>query len=376
MSEEKKQNLYQKIDAWVQKKTSKMGSKKEREGFLENFAMLLASGMGMSQTLETMYLDTKHKGMKEAIGDLKKEVKNGSPLWSAIEKIKLLPDHFITLIRIGEESGQLVKNFQAVVLQQKKEREFRSKVRSATMYPVLVMIVTIGIGLAITWLILPRLATVFTQMDLELPFLTRVMIGTGDFLQSYGFIAVPLTLFLLGVCGYLIFIHPKYKHIGQKFLFRSFITKKLIQEMELARFGYIAGTLLNADMPIERVMESLARSTNFFNHKNFYIQLKSDIEKGASFQQGFESYKDVEKLIPISVQQMINSAYSSGHLSDTLIDVGEKYEAKMEQTTKNLPTILEPVLLVVIWLGVVGVAMAVILPIYDLVGGFNVQGEF
>lgn len=373
---EQKQTSWARFNRWVEQSTTGKGGKKDHENFLENLSMLYESGMGLVEALSTLSLETKDKGMQQVIGKIKQEVSGGGTLWQSLEKSQIVPTHYISLIRIGEDSGQLAKNLQAVVIQQKKESEFRSKIRSAMLYPLLVLIVTVGVGLLVTWFILPRLARVFDQLNLDLPFLTRALIGSGDFLQHYGWFAVPTGLALLLGLLYLIFFYPKTKQVGQQWLLRSFITRKLIQEMELARFGYVGGTLLKAGMPIEKIMEALEHSTNFITYKAFYRKFKDNIEKGASFQQAFKAYKQVDKLIPLSVQQMINSAYYSGHLSQTLMNVGEKYELRMENSTKNLPIILEPVLLVVIWLGVVAVAMAVILPIYDLVGGFNLGGTF
>jgi type II secretory pathway component PulF len=100
--------------------------------------------------------------------------------------------------------------------------------------------------------------------------------------------------------------------------------------------------------------------------------LKESItEEGNSFQKSFVAYKKIKNLIPTSVQQMVASGEQSGHLSDTLFQVGQIYEAKIETTTKNLSVILEPVLLVIVWLGVAAVAFAIILPIYSLIGGLQ-----
>ncbi len=362
---------WDRLDAWAQKVTGKMGLGEDKENFVENLTMLLESGMHILGVLEAIRSETHSKSMLRLIDVLKEEIEGGSSLWLALEKIEIFSPHITALIRIGEESGQLNENLKAIVIQQKKEREFHSKLRSAMMYPALVLGLTLVVGIGIAWFILPRLSTVFDQLKLELPLVTRVLIGFGRFLGDYGTVVIPSFIMAIIIFGYFIFFYKRTKFLGQKLLFVFPGIKNLIREVELARFGYILGALLRAGLPIEKAIDSLQRSATFSDYQKFYSNLKKDIEEGASFQESFNQYEKTDKIIPKSVQQMINVAYQSGHLADTLIKIGEKFESKTENTTKNLSVILEPILLVIVWLGVVAVALAVILPIYNLVGGFN-----
>jgi type II secretory pathway component PulF len=106
-------------------------------------------------------------------------------------------------------------------------------------------------------------------------------------------------------------------------------------------------------------------------YKKFYQHLHDAIDMGNSFEKSFALYKDIDKLVPQPIQQLIISGEQSGNLNKTLIKVGQVLEAKSDTTTKNLTIIMEPILLVIVWAGVVSVAFAVILPIYSLVGGLN-----
>ena len=145
----------------------------------------------------------------------------------------------------------------------------------------------------------------------------------------------------------------------------------IIQEIELARTGFILGTLIEAGLPVVDAIDSLVGITNFDIYRKFYSHLKGEIEDGKSFGEVFRNYPKIEKIIPSPVQQMIITGEKSGRLSDTLIRVGENYESKIETTTKNLSILLEPILLIIVWVGVMFVALAVILPIYSLIGGLN-----
>jgi len=147
--------------------------------------------------------------------------------------------------------------------------------------------------------------------------------------------------------------------------------KNIIQQMELARFGYLLGSLLQAGMPIVDSIRSIKETAGFYNYRKFYKYLESSVEEGNSFQRSFLEYKRIKKILPPPIQQMIITSEKSGHLSETLKKIGSVFEERLENTTKNLTVILEPVLLVIVWLGVVAVALAVILPIYGLIGGLQ-----
>jgi type II secretory pathway component PulF len=144
-----------------------------------------------------------------------------------------------------------------------------------------------------------------------------------------------------------------------------------MMEVEVARFGYLLGTLLEAGIPITKAIDSLIGASDSIRYKKFYIHMKDSIEMGNSFQKTFASYKNINKLIPQPMQQLVFSGEQSGNLTKTLIKIGQVLEEKSDTTTKNLTIIMEPILLVIVWAGVVSVAFAVILPIYSLVGGIN-----
>lgn len=168
----------------------------------------------------------------------------------AIRKMKFLPEHVISLIQIGEDTGNLAENLKLIVEQEQKERVFRSKLRSAMMYPLFVVFVTVVVGVGISWFILPKLSTVFDQLKMDLPLITRALVGVGNFLSDYGVIAVPAFFLVMAIIMFFMFFFKKTKFIGQAILLRIPGVKKLIQQIELARFGYIFGTLLEAGLPI------------------------------------------------------------------------------------------------------------------------------
>jgi type II secretory pathway component PulF len=347
------------------------GLSKEVDYFIENLSMLVASGMSIIEVITSISEEIHSKRMKSILNDIKIEIEGGSPLWRALQKSNLFKDHTISLIQLGEESGNLVENLKVVAIEEQKDIMFKSKLRSAMMYPVFVMSITAVVGVGIAWFILPKLATVFSQLNIKLPFITQILIDLGTFLGDYGQYVVPAVIILLIVLSYFIFFYKKTKVIGQFILFHTFGVKRLMKEVEIARFGYLLGTLLKAGLPVNVALSSLAKATEVLSYRDFYIHLNTSINEGNSFQKSFISYKNTNNLIPSPIQHLIIAGEQSGNLSNTLLKIGAMFEEKSDSTTKNLTIILEPILLVIVWVGVVAVALAVILPIYGLVGGLS-----
>ena len=131
------------------------------------------------------------------------------------------------------------------------------------------------------------------------------------------------------------------------------------------------GTLLEAGLPIVDAIGSLKEATVFYQYRRFYRKLETGISEGLTFKKMFSTTRGMGSMIPAAIQEMVVTAENSGSLPQTLSKIGLIFEEKTETSTKNLSVILEPVLLVIVWVGVVGVALAVILPIYSLVGGLT-----
>ena len=344
---------------------------KEKEYFIENLVMLTGAGMDIVSALDIIRSDIKTPSLKSLLQHLRDTIARGEPIYRALDATGLFKPHVISLIYLGEKSGRLFENLSVISTQQKKERIFQSKLRSALMYPAFILSVAGIVGVGVAWFILPNLASVFSQMKLTLPLITKVLIAVGLFLKSYGIIAIPSTLILGAGLAYVIFFYPKTRWIGQRLILSSPGIGPLIRQVELARIGYIVGTLLKAGVPITDTLQSLHDTAAFYHYQSFYGFLKENVEAGESLKNCFAQYPKSVSLIPRLIQQMIVAGEQSGRLPETFLRVGELFEEKTDDSSKNLSVILEPVLLLVVWVSVVGIALAVILPIYSLIGGLN-----
>lgn len=348
-------------------------SNKDRDFFSEHMAMMLMAGMDVLEALRTLAREVRSKYYRRVIDQIASRVEDGFPLWESVSEKNLLSPHIVALIRVGEESGRLSENLRIVADQQKKDREFGSKLRSAMLYPVFVLSLSVVVGLGIAWFILPRLAVVFASLRIELPTITKILINTGTFLGAYGVYVIPAVLVFFALFIFIFFIFSRTRFIGQWLLFHTPGIGRVVQEVQLARLGFILGTLLEAGLPILDSITALEQATTFSQFKKFYRHLREKISEGNSFGNCFENYPEIDRMIPLVAQQIIISGEQTGSLAKTFITLGGIYENKTDTTTKNLTVILEPFLLVIVWLGVVAVALAVVLPIYSLVGGLGSQ---
>lgn len=344
---------------------------RDREFFINDLTLLLKSGVAVGEALQSISKSVSNKAIKQALTQMQVEIDNGSSLSEALKRSGIVTGQTLALVELGEASGQLIQNLELAGQQEEKRHIFASQVRSALLYPVFVLVLTFVVALAVAWFLLPRLSQTFGQLKVALPPISQAMINVGLFLRDYGVYAVPAFLAVCFLIFFILFIAPKTKHIGKRLLFKLPGIGKLLQEVELAQFGYLLGTLLNAGLPIRQAVELMGGSTTAPQYAQLYRYLAHALGDGWSFKDALGKYKNSSKLLYPGAQQMIFAGEQSGALPDVLLTIGNTYEQKSQVTTKNLESVIEPMLLVVVAGGVLLVAVAVILPVYSLIGGLQ-----
>lgn len=190
------------------------------------------------------------------------------------------------------------------------------------------------------------------------------------------FITDTPILFVGSIVGFvvmiiIIFFVPGTKRIGQAIMFKIPQLKNLYTQLEVARFGYVMYSLEQAGISLTEALSSIERSTAISSYRKFYKYLVQSVADGNSLENSFRKYKGINKLFPVNIQQMIIAGERSGNFISILGKISSIYEEKIDITSKNLSVILEPLLLVFVALGVLLLALAVIMPIYSLVGGIG-----
>lgn len=344
----------------------------EKDYFAENLSMLLSAGIGVSAAIIIMQQGALNRGYKKTLSAIAKDLDEGSPLWKSLFGREIFSHSYLYMIKIGEESGRLSENLSIIAEQEKKTKSFRSKLSSALIYPIIILSLTLIIGIGVMWFVIPKMAKIFTDLKIVLPIPTRIMIYAGNFITNNTilFLAIILVSVLLIV---LFFFIPFTKKVGQAILFRTPRIRDLFKEVEIARFGYVMFSLTQAGIPLTEALLSIEKSTSLGAYRKFYHFLYQNVNDGESLEKSFKKYKRLKRLFPINIQQMIIAGERSGNLNNVISKISGIYEDKIDTTSKNLSVILEPILLVVVGLGVLFLALAVVMPLYGLVGGLNVQ---
>jgi type II secretory pathway component PulF len=349
-----------------------LGYGTERDYFIENMSLLVAAGVDIQKTLDILARSAKNRRFKQAIRAMAERVTLGNPLWQSLQDAKLLPNRFAYLVRIGEESGRLPEHLNLVTIQQHKERVFTSRLRTALLYPTMVLIISTIVAVVSIGYTLPKITGFLTQANVELPLTTRLLIDFGSFLEKYGALAFVIFIIGLGVIAYLFFIFKRTKFIGEAILFHTPGIAGLVQGVEVSRFGYMFGAMLTSGLVISDALGLLITATPFSRYKTFYTYLQKSVRDGIALETCFNDYRHADRLVPLPMLQLIASAERSGKLSETLLKVGQIFEEKTEALSRDLSTILEPLVLIVVGVIVGLIAVGIISPMYSLVGAIGI----
>lgn len=365
MGENKKKKNKNEVAGWIAPFVY-FGLKSKAFEFLENLSYFLSSGMSVTMALSSMEEELSGFRMKRLCRRLQNNIQSGLSLSESFEKQKFFSANIVALVNAGEKTGKLVENMKLVLLLNDEDRRLKSKLNSSLLYGTFIFILTVVVGTGTAWYVLPTIADVYSKIGEDLPLITKIMIRGGNFLVNYGAVVVPITFSFLVAIIYFIFSFPKTKFIGHTLLFHLPFLGKLIRESEITRFGYILGHMLESGLPIDEALHTIPGTTTFKNYQKLYLHLEKKILDGFSFYDSMKSYKKTKKLFPSNVLQMISSAEKSGQLSETLIRISGLYSLKVENTSRNLPIVLEPIMLLVVGLGVALFVLATIMPIYNL----------
>ena len=331
--------------------------------FIQQIGIMVKTGISLSVALQTLAEQTSSRKFKMILEDLKKEVEKGNMLSQGMEKYpKIFGELFVNMIKSGEASGKLEEILQQLYVQLKKDHDLIGKVRGAMIYPSVVVCAMAGVCAFVIIYVIPNLTQIFKEINAPLPLATRMLIGLSDFVVSYGIIVL---IILAVAAGSLIkFIRaPRGKKIWHQFLLGIPIMGEIIKKINLARFCRTLSSLLKTDIDVVKSFEITSGVVGNYLFKKALLDAKDKIKKGFGIKNSLEPYK---KLYPPVVLQMINVGEETGTLDEILQEAATFYEDDIDRTMTNLPSIIEPVLIVVLGVGVAAMAVAIIMPMYSL----------
>lgn len=335
----------------------------DRVLFARHLAVGIKAGMSLQDSLQLIHDQAKSKSFKAILKTLISDTANGMFLSDSLEKFKrVFGELFINLVRVGENSGTLTENLNYLAIEMKKKQQLRSKVRGAMIYPVVIMVATIGIVAVLMIGIFPKILPVFSNLKITLPITTRMLIATSNFLTSYG-IWVLLGLILLIAGMSFGSRYEGYKKVWHYLILQLPIVKGISQKVNCAATARILGLLLKSGV---RVIEAVNITANALDNRIYQRELRvaaETLRRGEFFSVYLLKKK---KLFPLIFTNMIHVGENTGNLTENLEYLSEFYEEEVDEVLKNLSSIVEPFLLLFMGLLVGFIALSVITPVYQI----------
>lgn len=331
--------------------------------FVQHLSIAIKSGMSLYDGLSMIRKQSRSRSMKKILDTIITDINNGSFLSTSLEKYKgVFGDLFINVVRVGEASGTLTENLAYLSHEMKKTNTLRKKVRGALIYPAIVMTLTLVIATGMVVFVIPKLLTVFSNVEFQLPLATRILIAISNFLRT------EWTITLGGVFGFFIgfwFLLKinKVRYYFHYLIIFSPIFGRMVRQMNMSNIARTLSLLLKSGTKIVEAIQITAETTYNLVYKK-ELQKASELAKTGEYLS--KHFATREHLFAPIMTNMIAVGENTGNLTENLSYLSDYYEETVDDFTKNLSTVLEPLLLVVLGIVVGFIALAVILPIYQV----------
>ncbi len=329
-------------------------------------ATMVSAGLVLSEALEILEEQQDNKKLKTALAEVTRDIKGGLPLATAMGKHSdIFPPLYVNLVKAGEASGKLDVVLSKMADSLEKEREFRSKVKGAMIYPV-VVISMMGIVIMIMMIfVIPKLTSLYKESTLELPLPTKILIATSSFFVNYWWLVILVTI--ASVIGLRRWIKtPDGKYVFDQIVLKLPVVGKITTSVTLTNFNRTFGLLISAGIPLLEAINIVQDLTANSVFKQALKTAYAGVEKGLTFSDQLQALP----IFPKIVGQMVKVGEETGKIDEIFTKLADYFEQESDQMIKNLTVAIEPIVLVVLGVGVAFLVISIILPIYKLTTSF------
>lgn len=351
------------LPAWMNIRFGSGIKTEQRIAFTKNLSAMLGAGLTLSRALSVIDRQAGNKYLKEIIKKIQDNVKAGSGFH---ESLALYPavfsKLFVAMTKAGEESGTLSATLAVVAKQMETSNTLTKKVKGAMIYPSIILFAIVVIGILMLIYVVPTLSSTFRSLNVDLPLATRVIVAASDFMVHHAFIV----LLLLGALGFLGFLGARSRQGGRVIMAvarRLPVIGELVRETFSARAARTLSSLLSSGVEMLTAIGIAAEVVGENVFGEVLLQAEESVRKGEPLSAAFAAH---EKLYPVFLSEMIMVGEETGKVADMLGQVAEYYETDVEEKTKDLSTIIEPLLMLFIGVFVGVFAISMIAPIYSL----------
>ena len=339
----------------------------EKIFFTQNLQVMVKAGLSVSIALKTLAQQTTNKAFQIILIDLHQRVDKGDSLADSLALYpKVFPELFVNMVKAGEKSGKLEDVLLQLTTQLRKSHALIAKVRGALTYPIIVITAMIGIGIAMITLVIPKITGIFEEVNATLPLPTRILIAISDFAVAHGLILAGLSIAMAII--FVRLIHsPRGRFIWHGLLLSLPILAPILRKINLAKFARTFSSLIKTDIPVVQAFQITASTLGNSHYRAAVESAAERVKKGVQIATILKEY---DKLFPPLIVQMVLVGEETGTIDTILEELAAFYEDDVDRTMSNLTTILEPVLILILGLGVGALAVSIIMPIYSLTQSF------
>ncbi|MEK7568018.1 MAG: type II secretion system F family protein [Patescibacteria group bacterium] len=332
-------------------------------------SLMLRVGTDLFKAIGVLIEDFDKPAIKALLLEIRSNLEKGNPFYTTFLKYpKYFSPVFVNLIKAGEASGNLERVLGELSVSLEKENDLRHKVKSALIYPIILVLLSFVILILLISVVLPKIANVFLSGGMEPPLFSKIVFTTGIFINQYIWFFLG-GLIILGVGNWYFFSNTL---AGRK-IFHHFISKlpvisQVLEKIALQRFASTFSSLLRAGLPILDSLEITAQVAGFEGLKDALIRISREgVAKGLTIGDAFRR----ETIFPRVVVNLIAISERAGHMEDILLTLADFYESEVESSVKTLVSFLEPILLLGIGVIIGTIALSIIMPVYQLVGAVS-----
>lgn len=355
---------FMELNARMEEKTTPKLSVKEQMIFVKRLAFLVNASVPILESLHMVSEQAKSRRYSRIMKSVIADVTNGLSLSKALGRFPhVFGDFGVNIIRIGESSGTLSQNLEYLADELRKHDTLRKKIVGALVYPAVITAATLGITAFLMLYLFPKIMPVFTSLNMELPLSTKIVMSVSLFLQSYGLILVAAVVLVVVLGTILIRKNEAVRYSFDAAMLRMPVFGEMIRFYNLATATRTLGLLLRSGVTLAEALPLTADTTRNLIYKEQYQLLAEAVIRGERV--STHLFKKPE-LFPIITTQMIAVGERSGSLSTTLVYLSELYEQEVDEFTKNLSSLVEPALMVIMGVLVGFIAISIITPIYGI----------
>ncbi len=341
----------------------------EKITFARHLSMVVRAGLPLLEGLQMLRRQRFSKTLGAVIDQLVADVNAGRPLADSLGRFpQLFGDFFTNIVRVGEASGTLGDNLAYLADEIRKGRELQGKVRSALIYPVVLLVATIAVVSFLTFFVFPKILPVLSGFNVQLPLTTRILIGVLDVLSKYGIVGGLAAIAAIVGLRFLFTRVRPFRKAFHGFLLGIPVTGQLMMNVNVANFSRVLGILLKSGVHIVEGIQVTSATFSNLVYKDVLMRAADGIRRGESLGAELERYP---RAFPPLMTGIVTIGEQTGNLEGNLIYLSEHYTEETDEALKTMTALLEPILLVGMGLLVGFVALSIILPIYSLSQGIR-----